>query len=123
MINEPHTPSNSPPAHPHDAEAPLPILPPTQSVQLVYPRSDVTATPEKLKKWWSSQVFKTVTYFILMLIVLCSTTAAFFVDKMSQDAWVGSISTILMLGAPSPLLDRGKKTTKKFYGGNASSTS
>ena len=65
--------------------------------------------PEGLKKFYSKDIFKTVTFFTLIILVLAITTTAFFVNKLSSDQMLGVISSLLFLATPSPIQTNKKK--------------
>lgn len=65
--------------------------------------------PLGLKKWYSNEIFRVVTFFILMISVLSVTTIAWFSDRLSSDQMLGVISTLLMMAMPSGLQGKPKK--------------
>ncbi len=81
---------------------------------VLYPPSTATL-PSGLKNWWSNQVFKIVTFFVLMSAVLTVTTIAFFNGKLTSDQYLGIISSLLFLSTPSPLQNAKKKQAKVYY--------
>jgi len=80
---------------------------------VIYPPSNNTGVPSKLKDWYSNQVFRTVTFFIMMATVLGVTTTAFFTGRLTSDQFLGVVSSLLFLATPSPL--QGKKNKKVYY--------
>lgn len=90
----------APPVSPRPLEriAPVPPITPANS-----------QIPEGLKKFYSKDIFKTVTFFVLILLVLGVTTTAFFMDKLSSDQMLGVISSLLFLATPSPIQTNKKK--------------
>jgi predicted ribosomally synthesized peptide with SipW-like signal peptide len=71
------------------------------------------SVPVGLKKWYSNEIFRVVTFFILMSAVLGVTTVAWFSDRLSSDQMLGVISTLLMMAMPSAL--QGKSKKKVYY--------
>jgi len=74
-----------------------------------YPPSTSTEVPSGLKSWYSNYVFRTVTFFFMMVAVLSISSAAFFTGKLSADQFLGIISSLLFLATPSPLQNKPKK--------------
>jgi hypothetical protein len=71
------------------------------------------SVPTGLKKWYSNEIFRVVTFFILMISVLAVTTIAWFDGRLSSDQMLGIISTLLMMAMPSAL--QGKSKKKVYY--------
>lgn len=97
-----------------------PIIPQGQSAirTNIYPPSTSTDVPSGLKSWYSNYVFRTVTFFFMMVAVLSVSTAAFFVGKLSSDQFLGIISSLLFLATPSPLQNKPKKKVIYLNGSN-----
>jgi uncharacterized membrane protein YwzB len=74
-----------------------------------YAYSNTSNTPSALKKWYSNDIFRVVTFFVLVVAVLGISASAFFVDKLSADQMLGIISSLLFLATPSPLQSKPKK--------------
>ena len=71
-----------------------------------------STTPEGIAKWYSQQSFKVITFFFFCIAVLAIITTALFTDKLSTDQFLGMLSSLLFLMAPSPL-DLIKKKKKE----------
>ena len=71
--------------------------------------ADSAISPPGLKKWYSNDVFKTVTFFVLIVSILGISTACFLMDKLSSDQFLGVVSSLLFLSTPSPLQRKPKK--------------
>jgi len=80
--------------------------------QIHYPESSVSTTPSGIRDWYSNEIFKIVSFFILVCGVLSVTTVAFYNGKLSSDQFIGICSSLLMMTVPSPLqtIKKGKKT-------------
>jgi hypothetical protein len=65
--------------------------------------SDSASVPANLKGWYSTKSFKTVSFFLFCSAVLGITTSLRFGDKMNTDQYLGVVSSLLFLMAPSPL--------------------
>ena len=95
----PPVPSNSP------VIAPPPIYPPSNTV------------PTKLASWYSNQIFRIVTFFIMMMVVLSVCSVCFFTGRLTSDQFLGVVSSLLFLATPSPL--QGKPKKKVVYVNNS----
>jgi len=104
-IPPPHSPTNGP-ALPRAYSR-------TQNPAVPYPPSTSSALPPTLKKWYSNDVFRTVTFFILMSAVLGISSTGWFMDKLSNDQMLGIFSSLLFLATPSPI--QGKPKKKVYY--------
>ena len=96
-------PSNSPVR----VNEPVPIYPPSNAV------------PAKLAPWYSNQIFRIVTFFIMMMIVLGVCTVCFFTARLSADQFLGVVSSLLFLATPSPLQGKPKKKVIYVHGNTA----
>ena len=86
------------------------VIPPfSRMLNEPYPSSNGSTAPHGLKKWYSNDVFKTITFFILVVAVLSVATSAFFYDKLTSDQFLGVISSLLFLSTPSPLQRKPKQ--------------
>jgi hypothetical protein len=75
-----------------------------------------STTPEGIAKWYSQQSFKVITFFLFCVSVLAIITTALFIDKLSTDQFLGMLSSLLFLMAPSPLdlIKKKKKETVRI---------
>lgn len=62
-----------------------------------------STTPQGISKWYSQQSFKVITFFLFCVTTLGIITAGLFTDKLSTDQFLGMLSSLLFLMAPSPL--------------------
>ena len=100
------------PIQPTNSATGLPsnVLPPFQRfLNEPYASSNGSATPTGIKKWYSNDVFKTITFFMLVVGILSVSTIAFFNGKLSADQFLGIISSLLFLSTPSPLQRKPKQ--------------
>jgi hypothetical protein len=89
---------------------PSQVLPPfSRLINEPYPSSNNSTTPAGIKKYYSNDVFKTITFFVLVVAILSVATSAFFAGKLSSDQFLGTISSLLFLSTPSPLQRKPKK--------------
>lgn len=103
-MGQPSSPTNGPHLPRADSR--------TQEAPL-YPPSATTTLPPSLKKWYSNEVFRTVTFFFLMCAVLGISSTAWFMGKLSADQQLGIFSSLLFLATPSPI--QGKPKKKVYY--------
>ena len=85
----------------------IPPVPSNSPVIAPYPISN--AIPSKLAPWYSNQIFRIVTFFIMMMVVLAVCSVCFFTDRLSSDQYLGVVSSLLFLATPSPLQGKPKK--------------
>jgi hypothetical protein len=99
-MNEPVSPENVlPPINPYPS-LPNDRLP---NGQVRYADSTQTGLPRNLRDWWSNEVFKIVTFFVLVIAILSTTSIAFFRGALSNEQYLGVCSSLLFLMSPSPL--------------------
>ena len=103
-MDSPIQPTNSQHQHPSQ------VLPPfTRLLNEPYPSSTNSNTPIGIKKYYNNDVFKTITFFVLVVAILSVSTSAFFYDKLTSDQFLGIISSLLFLSTPSPLQRKPKQ--------------
>ena len=110
MMNEPFSPvvrQNS------VTQAPIPPVNPYP------PSNNNSAVPTLLRSFYSNDIFKTITFFLLICVILAISTVGWFNDKMTTDQILGIWSSVLFLWMPSPI-QQGKKTKKIYLQNNNS---
>jgi hypothetical protein len=93
-------------------QQPPPLSPFARNIQIrnePYPSTTASQVPTGIKRYYSNDVFKTVTFFVLVVAALSVATAAFFANKLSSDQFLSVLSSLLFLSTPSPLQRKPKK--------------